>query len=290
MRAEDAEITIDCKDNMINPGTRKSRAVFSTPYGAVRVYTRRHINGCALISTDDNSCLCPKWIYSMPRGGTPSQKAANTPNFTEACGDAQRILEGFAPAEVEIASELSQSQAPGKFSLSSLGGAVRVYTRCHINGCVLIGARNNRCSCPKWIYSKPTGARARQMAAKTGSFTEACRIAEKILENFERPIAASDLIPASRRPRGRPRDKTTEARIRLAACLLIEELSPSAIRNQLFPGYADADARRDVWKKFYKRNKKRIDLYRRQLTGAPAERDAIKAESLHFIHKPPQAS
>jgi hypothetical protein len=241
MRAEDAEITIACKDNMIDPGTRKSRAVFSTPYGAVRVYTRRHINGCALISTDDNSCPCPKWIYSKPRDGAPSQRAAQTSSFAEAREKARKILEDPLPPEADIARELSASQAPGKFLLSSLHGTVRVYTRRHINGCSLAGPHNNRCPCPKWIYSKPRGGKALQEAAKTGSFTEACRLAEKILKAMtERPIEASAVaeVPPpepAKRTRGRKIQKATLERIPLAARLEIEGLKPYAMTDKLYP-------------------------------------------------------
>lgn len=74
-----------------------SRALFSSIYGSVRVYTRRHINGCPLVGPNFNHCSCPKWVYSKARDGKPRQKAAGTPSFTEACEQAHRILKGFDP-------------------------------------------------------------------------------------------------------------------------------------------------------------------------------------------------
>ena len=195
---------------MTGPSTQeRTRAVFSSARGIVRVYTRCHINGCALVSTEDNHCSCPKWIYSKASKGRPTQRAAKTSSFTEAREQAQGILASFAPAEISVARELSRSQTDGKFLTNSRGGTVRVYTRRHINDCSLVGTSNNGCSCSKWIYSKPAGGRARQVSARTGSFTEACRLAEKILEAIsERPIEASDLLPTAqpkpaKRTRGR---------------------------------------------------------------------------------------
>lgn len=77
---------------------RAQKTVFDSRYGKVAVYTRRHINGCDLRDPNDNRCSCPKWLYCRPRGGGKAvQKAAGTPSFTEACGEAQRILDGFNP-------------------------------------------------------------------------------------------------------------------------------------------------------------------------------------------------
>lgn len=74
-----------------------SRAVFSSQYGSVRVYTRRHINGCGFTLADQQHCPCPKWIYAKARTGKPSRRAATTPSFTEACDQAQKLLKGFDP-------------------------------------------------------------------------------------------------------------------------------------------------------------------------------------------------
>jgi hypothetical protein len=81
-----------------------NRTVFASIYGTVRVYTRRHINGCPLPGPDFNHCTCPKWVYSKARDGQPQQKAANTPSFTEASEQAQRTLKGFDP-------EIAQARA-----------------------------------------------------------------------------------------------------------------------------------------------------------------------------------
>jgi integrase len=88
-----------------------NRTVFTSLYGAVRVYTRRHINGCRLATADHNHCSCPKWIYSKARDGKASQQAASTPSFTEACGIAQKILKGFDP-EIRAAREQISAVAP----------------------------------------------------------------------------------------------------------------------------------------------------------------------------------
>jgi integrase len=86
-----------------------SRAVYKNQFGTVRVYTRRHINGCLFTDPDQQHCQCPKWIYSKARGGRHAVKSANTPSFTEACGIAQKILRGFDP---EIAFSRKEA-APG---------------------------------------------------------------------------------------------------------------------------------------------------------------------------------
>lgn len=76
---------------------KASRALYASIHGTVRVYTRRHINGCPLVGQDFNHCSCPKWIYFKAREGKAVQKSAGTPSFTEACEEAQRILKGFDP-------------------------------------------------------------------------------------------------------------------------------------------------------------------------------------------------
>ena len=82
-----------------------NRAVFSSHFGSVRVYTRRHINGCSFTQPDQQNCPCPKWIYAKARDGKPSRRAATTPSFTEACEQAQKILKGFDP-EIRAAREV----------------------------------------------------------------------------------------------------------------------------------------------------------------------------------------
>jgi hypothetical protein len=93
-----------------------SRALYTSIHGSVRVYTRRHINGCQLIGADFNHCSCPKWIYSKARGGEPVQRAAGTPSFTEACEEAQRILKGFDP---EIARARNLTAEPASISVEA---------------------------------------------------------------------------------------------------------------------------------------------------------------------------
>src|ERR1039458_8658628 len=86
-----------------------SRAVYRNQFGPVRVYTRRHINGCTFTDPDQQHCPCPKHIYSKPIAGRINRASANTPSFTEACAKAQQILRGFDP---EIAA-VRQTAAPG---------------------------------------------------------------------------------------------------------------------------------------------------------------------------------
>jgi integrase len=89
-----------------------NRTVFQSVHGTVRVYTRRHINGCQFTGPDFNRCTCPKWIYSKARGAKPVQAAAGTPSFTEACEVAQRKLRGFDP-EIRAARQMAAPPAPG---------------------------------------------------------------------------------------------------------------------------------------------------------------------------------
>jgi site-specific recombinase XerD len=77
---------------------------------------------------------------------------------------------------------------------SSQYGAAHVYTRRHIHGCPLLSPNENRCSCPKWIYSKPRQGKAAQQAAGTPSFTEACERAQRILKGFDPEIRAARVI------------------------------------------------------------------------------------------------
>jgi len=93
------------------PPERFHKTMFRSRYGAVRVYTRRHIHGCKLISPDDQNCVCPKWIYSKPRDGKAAQKTAGTPSFGEACEIAQRILRNMDPEIREAREWLKSVQA-----------------------------------------------------------------------------------------------------------------------------------------------------------------------------------
>jgi integrase len=92
--------------------TPPKKTISKTDYGAVRVYTRRHINGCQLKSVADNLCSCPKWIYAKARGEAAHQIAAKTSSFTEACSKAQRILKGFDP-EIRAARLTIAQPTPG---------------------------------------------------------------------------------------------------------------------------------------------------------------------------------
>ncbi|MGC1452968.1 MAG: hypothetical protein WA830_23300, partial [Candidatus Sulfotelmatobacter sp.] len=70
-------------------------------------------------------------------------------------------------------------------------GVVSVYTPRHVGECKLRDRNDNSCSCPKWIYQRPRGGKAVQMAAKTPSFTEAVAKAMNILRGFDPEIAAA---------------------------------------------------------------------------------------------------
>jgi integrase len=96
----------------IRTSDRFTRTRFHNIHGAVIVYTPRHNTGCDRTDRNDNSCLCPKWIYSKPRRGKALQKAAGTPDFSEAAAEAQRILRGFDP-EIRQAREQIAQQASG---------------------------------------------------------------------------------------------------------------------------------------------------------------------------------
>ena len=81
--------------------------VFRSRYATVRVYTRRHINGCLFRSPDQQHCPCPKWIYLNAKGQKPKRLAAGTPSFTEASAEAQKLLRGCDP-EIRAAREIVQ--------------------------------------------------------------------------------------------------------------------------------------------------------------------------------------
>ena len=76
---------------------RYPKTKFKTEHGTVIVYTPRHVGGCQLQDRNANLCSCPKWIYSKPKGGKPTQHAAGTPSFTEAIAKAQELLDSFNP-------------------------------------------------------------------------------------------------------------------------------------------------------------------------------------------------
>jgi integrase len=86
------------------------KVVFASLYGTVRVYTRRHINGCSFTDPNQQQCSCPKWIYSNPKGGHAQRLAAGTPSFTEACEKAQKILKGLDP-EIRAARQITHPAA-----------------------------------------------------------------------------------------------------------------------------------------------------------------------------------
>jgi len=88
---------------------RPARTTFKNQHGTVRVYTRRHINGCKLRDPNEVHCACPKWLYAKPSGGMPVQKAASTPSFTEACEKAQKMLRGFDP-EIAAARAITEAK------------------------------------------------------------------------------------------------------------------------------------------------------------------------------------
>jgi integrase len=99
------------------PAPVAQKIVFKTRFGTVRVYTRRHINGCPLQSVNEQHCSCPKWIYCSPKEGQPQRRAIGTPSFTEACEEAQEILRGWDPA-IRAAREITHpAAAPAGISI-----------------------------------------------------------------------------------------------------------------------------------------------------------------------------
>jgi integrase len=81
-----------------------------TEHGTVIVYTPRHVGDCQLRDRNANLCSCPKWIYSKPKDGKPTQRAAGTPSFTEAVAKAQELLDSFNP-KVAAALAITQPKA-----------------------------------------------------------------------------------------------------------------------------------------------------------------------------------
>jgi len=196
----------------------------------------------------------------------------------------------------------------GEFVLTSAYGAVRVYTRRHINGCGHVDTNENHCLCPKWIYSKARGGQCRpeQQSAKTPSFAEACELAQKILSSFNPPALQNrqpeEIGPGQQAEGPRPvsADKTkeiTRVRITLAACLRLDALIPYGMTDHLYPpkpGLAgrektdDQNRRFDAVKKFLDRQKSRIELENRRLAALPPwERKAIRARLSTQIHRLP---
>jgi len=91
---------------------RSRKTIFKSIFGTVIVYTPRHGAPCKLRDRNNNSCGgCPKWLYLKAKGGKAVQRAAGTPNFTEACAEAQRVLRSFDP-EIAKAREKNEPK-PG---------------------------------------------------------------------------------------------------------------------------------------------------------------------------------
>jgi hypothetical protein len=83
--------------------------VFRSPHGTVRVYTRRHVNGCGFTDRNQQGCYCPKWIYSNPRAGKPVQKTADTGSYAEACELAQKLLHSFDTGTAPVPKSMAQA-------------------------------------------------------------------------------------------------------------------------------------------------------------------------------------
>lgn len=117
-----------------------AKTVFSSVHGTVRVYTRRHINGCELADTNENRCSCPKWLYKNARGSKPLQEGARTPSFTEACEVAQKWLRGLDP-EIRAARELL-APAPGITAEEALERYLGVLARRKLSRSYMAGTIN----------------------------------------------------------------------------------------------------------------------------------------------------
>ncbi|MGC1452069.1 MAG: tyrosine-type recombinase/integrase [Candidatus Sulfotelmatobacter sp.] len=125
---------------------------------------------------------------------------------------------------------MKTSKRSEKTAYKSLYGKVVVYTRRHINGCKLRDPNETKCTCPKWIYSKPRGGKAVQKAAGTPSYTEACDHARETLRGFDPEIIAAREI--------------TQPKLGLSIEAVIElyevaqkrrSLSPSSLRTRVVP-------------------------------------------------------
>jgi len=85
------------------PVAAARNVVFSSLHASVRIYTRRHINGCPLQDDNEQNCGCPKWMYVSPRdGGALYRKSIGTGDFAEACDEARKVLKGFDPEIQEL--------------------------------------------------------------------------------------------------------------------------------------------------------------------------------------------
>jgi integrase len=64
-------------------------------------------------------------------------------------------------------------------------GVVAVYTCRHLPPCKLSHPNSTACACPKWLYIHPAGGERKRVAARTGSFAEACERAQEVLNSFD---------------------------------------------------------------------------------------------------------
>jgi integrase len=72
-----------------------------------------------------------------------------------------------------------------RHTLRTIHGAVAVYTYRHLPPCKLTDLNSTGCKCPKWLYVHPKGGIRKRVAAKTGSFAEACERAKEVLDSFD---------------------------------------------------------------------------------------------------------
>jgi hypothetical protein len=80
--------------------------LLKSAYGTVRPYTR-HATGCTHHS-DDNSCVCPKWLYVFSTATKEKRRyTLNTPSWAEALREASDALRGLDP---EIAASRGKVQ------------------------------------------------------------------------------------------------------------------------------------------------------------------------------------
>lgn len=125
-------------------------------------------------------------------------------------------------------------KAATRFEISNAFGMVRVYTRRHIKGCTLPTADHNKCSCPKWIYSKARNGKASQKAATTPSFTEACGMAQRILRGFDPELSqARALVAAASVPGVSIKDAITRYYVVLRGRK--PPLSPDYLTGTIYP-------------------------------------------------------
>ena len=74
--------------------------------------------------------------------------------------------------------------------LKSVYGSVKAYTRHQLN-CRHKGTAHNACRCPKWLYVRQKGAKARRYSLSTPSWAEALSEATKLLEGMNPEVAAA---------------------------------------------------------------------------------------------------